>query len=100
MILLAVFNCEVKKTSKFAERVRKESCVICQANSRDNIGANINSKRRMLCCGELDIVAKFVDFVRVNSTLFNTKGILNGSHEDFVPFHKCFPLFKPGVNVE
>ena len=100
MVLLAVFNCQVKKTREFTEGVRKKNSVISESNGGDNIGDKIYSKRGHLGCGELKVVAEFVDLVLINSALFNSEGVLNGSHENLIPFNECFPVAKPCINVE
>ena len=100
MVLFTVFNCQMKKSREFTEGIREENSVVSEPDGGDYVGDEINSKVGHLCCGELEVVAKFVDLVGVHPALLNTKSIFYGSHEDFIPLNECFPVTKSGVNVE
>ena len=49
---------------------------------------------------QLVIVAVLIKFVRISTTLLQTKVIIDGPHEDLLPLWEGAPGGKPGVKVE
>ena len=71
MVLFTVLHSKVEKSIELYQAVRHKDSVVCLTNGGDHHRAQRYAKSRLLGCCQLNIVAKFVNTVRIYSPLFN-----------------------------
>ena len=100
MVFLSILHGKVEDTLKFVDIVTKQANIVCLPDAGTVDRTHLQAQHRILSQGQLLVVSKPVDPIRIAAPLLHSKQVLDGAHKNLVKLNISLPVLHPVVKIE